>query len=464
MRQLRISMEREGMQVPVGTISGNTPMDACFAYDADYLEREDAVSISVMLPLQEAAFDPDRTRRYFDGLLPEGFTRRCVAQWLREEEGDYLSLLAGLGRECLGALMVTEDGAAPDLPDYRRLSVEEMRSLAREGAMRSAAIVTRSHLSLAGASGKVGLYYDPAEGAWYQPVGCAPSTHIVKQSHVRLEGIVANELLCLSAARKLGIDVVDSFLMNPGEGTDENVLFATRRYDRKFVKPIEGGPLADQAEGPGKAGSPAHAAARWKDKAGLSDNSGRTDIIRGLPVPRRLHQEDMAQALGIPAERKYEKEHAGYLNRMFRLLRACSADPMRDQLKLWDMVTFHYLIGNTDGHIKNFSLLYSDSLRTCRLAPAYDVVSTAVYESSTREMALGIGDQYDLNRIDRRCFEEEAVRAGLGQAMAMKRLDRLADGLERALRDAADELTQQGLPGVQDLRESILEKGGYRNL
>ena len=98
MRQLRISMEREGMQVPVGTISGNTPADACFAYDADYLEREDAVSISVMLPLQEAAFDPDRTRRYFDGLLPEGFTRRCVAQWLREEEGDYLSLLAGLGQ------------------------------------------------------------------------------------------------------------------------------------------------------------------------------------------------------------------------------------------------------------------------------------------------------------------------------------------------------------------------------
>ena len=464
MRQLRISMEREGIQVPVGMITGNKPTDACFTYDTDYLERADAVPISVMLPLQEAAFDPERTRRYFDGLLPEGFTRRCVAQWLREEEGDYLSLLAGLGRECLGALMVTEDGAAPDLPDYRRLSEEEMRALAREGAMRSASIVTRSHLSLAGASGKVGLYYDPAEGTWYQPVGCAPSTHIVKQSHVRLEGIVANELLCLAAARKLGIDVVESFLVDPGVGTDENVLFATRRYDRKFVKPKEGGPLAGQAERPGNVGSTASAAAQGQDKAGASESFGCTDIIRGLPVPRRLHQEDMAQALGIPAERKYEKDHAGYLNRMFRLLRACSADPMRDQLKLWDTVVFHYLIGNTDGHIKNFSLLYSDSLRTCRLAPAYDVVSTAVYESSTREMALSIGGQYDLGRIDRKCFEEEAARAGLGRAMAMKRLDRLADGLERALRDAAEELTQQGLPGAEDLRERILEKGGYRNL
>ena len=137
---------------------------------------------------------------------------------------------------------------------------------------------------------------------------------------------------------------------------------------------------------------------------------------------------------------------------------------MRDQLGLWDMVAFHFLIGNTDGHIKNFSLLYSDSLRTCRLAPAYDVVSTVVYESGTREMALGIGGQRDLSRIDRRCFEEAAARAGLGRTMAMRRFDRLADGLEGALQDVADELTQQGLSGVSEIKERILERGGYHNL
>ena len=62
-----------------------------------------------------------------------------------------------------------------------------MKALAAEGAQKSAEIVTRSHLSLTGASGKVGLYYDTAGNQWYLPQGTAPSTHIVKQSHVRLE-------------------------------------------------------------------------------------------------------------------------------------------------------------------------------------------------------------------------------------------------------------------------------------
>lgn len=39
----------------------------------------------------------------------------------------------------------------------------------------------------------------------------------------------------------------------------------------------------------------------------------------------------------------------------------------------------------------NLSLLYSQDLKGVRLAPAYDVVSTAIYESSTKEMALNIG-------------------------------------------------------------------------
>ena len=39
----------------------------------------------------------------------------------------------------------------------------------------------------------------------------------------------------------------------------------------------------------------------------------------------------------------------------------------------------------------NLSLLYSQDLKGVRLAPAYDVVSIAIYESSTKEMALSIG-------------------------------------------------------------------------
>lgn len=67
----------------------------------------------------------------------------------------------------------------------------------------------------------------------------------MKQSHVRLKKIVANEQLCLLTAKYLGIDIPESFIVTT-DGNEENVLFATKRYDRKFEngnKKISGMPV-----------------------------------------------------------------------------------------------------------------------------------------------------------------------------------------------------------------------------
>ena len=69
--------------------------------------------------------------------------------------------------------------------------------------------------------------------------GTAPSTHIVKQSHVRLEGIVTNEQLSMMTAAKCGIEVPQSFIIDLGSGNDSEVLYATRRYDRTLEKEME---------------------------------------------------------------------------------------------------------------------------------------------------------------------------------------------------------------------------------
>ena len=69
----------------------------------------------------------------------------------------------------------------------------------------------------------------------------------------------------------------------------------------------------------------------------------------------------------------------------------------------------NYLIGNTDNHIKNFSLLYSEDLKSVRLAPAYDIVSTMIYPSSTENMALSIDGICNINEITRTSFEKEAI-------------------------------------------------------
>ena len=82
MREYIVSIERNGDQIKVGSIIGSGVSDSCFSYDDEYLSSDDPVAISISLPLQKESFSPEQTRIFFDGLLPEGFTRRSVAQWL----------------------------------------------------------------------------------------------------------------------------------------------------------------------------------------------------------------------------------------------------------------------------------------------------------------------------------------------------------------------------------------------
>ena len=282
-----------------------------------------------------------------------------------------------------------------------------------------------SRLSLAGATGKVGLYRDDETGEWYLPHGTAPSTHIIKQSHVRLKQIVPNELLCLTAAKYCGIAVPDSFIIDLGTGEDADILLASERFDRR-----------------------------------CSEQQKR---INGLRVPLRLHQEDFAQAMGIPPEQKYEKGD-GYLGKMFALLRSHSARPLEDQIQLWDRIMFHYLIGNTDGHLKNYSLLYAPDLRTVRLAPAYDIVHITGYPRMTHTMAFSIGTAKQLEEVTRESFRIAAQEVGLGQRMALDRLDDMAERFRPALDRAAVELEDLGVRGIEELRESILKTGGIAAL
>ena len=422
MRKLEVYIEIQGNHRYAGMIFGGTFQDAVFRYDKEYMDSAYGAPISVSLPFQTESFSPEQTRCFFESLLPEGFSRRAVADWIKTDERDYLTILASLGRESLGAIRIVED-QAPSEAHYEKLSASQVKALAAEGATRSTRILMETHLSLTGASGKVGLYYDPS-GNWFLPKGDAPSTHIVKQSHIRLNQIVLNEQLCILTARNCGLEVPDSFIINSGEGKDEDVLYATERYDRVI--------------GAGKR-------------------------IDGLVSPLRLHQEDFSQALGIPSEQKYEKTPSGFMRRMFELIRIRSAAPIEDQKKLLESIAFNYLVGNTDCHIKNYALLYAPDLRAVRLAPSYDIVATRVY-NTTSEMSFFIGGEIDINRISRDSFLRAAPEIGIGRKMAASVFDGIAERFETSLEKAKDELMEKGFIEAGRLKEAILQTGGYGRL
>ena len=422
MNKLKVSIEISGNQVYVGDISGNSSRDSVFTYAEEYVQSPYARPISISLPLQLESFSEVKTLNFFDGLLPEGFPRKALAKDIQRDEKDYVSILAELGSECLGAIQIGEYQENRE-PEYVRMTSEEVKELANEGVTKSVSLIKKAHLSLTGASGKVGLYYDPSDQSWFLPKGTAPSTHIVKQSHIRLNEIVVNEQLALLTAQKLGIVTPNSFIVSRDGKDDKNILFATKRYDRII--------------------------------------SGRSKVISGLKVPFRLHQEDFAQALGISSENKYELNDEHYLKRMMDLIRNYSADPMTDMLKLWDAVIFGYILGNTDGHLKNYSLIYSSDMKTVRLAPIYDVVATTIYKESTRNMAFAINGKKSLDDIGISDFEREAKSIGISQKITVNRLKYFTENFEQALETSASELLSDGYINVPQIQESILKSSGF---
>ncbi len=423
-KKLFVFIEMNGQKVFVGSLAGREYTDVVFQYSSEYLKLRHAMPISVSLPLQQEAFSSEQTRCFFNGLLPEGYTRRCVAAEMNAGDDDYISILENLGRECLGAIQILPSMDASDDFGYERMTEEQLHAFAIEGASSSATLMIKSHLSLTGATGKAGLYQDENDGHWYLPVGSAPSTHIVKQSHVRLSQIVANEQLCMITASKLGIRIPQSEILKFGDTDDRNVLFATKRYDRRMDSVI-------------------------------ADSDGHK-------IPLRLHQEDFAQALGIQSERKYEKNQEHYLQKMFQLVATKTANPIQTQMELWRIVVFNYLVGNTDNHIKNTSLLYSESLESMELAPAYDLVSTIIYENSTEQMAMSIHGKYDIYEITREDFAAEAQENGLNVKICMQEFDRMKDLFVEKLLEVENEVNMQGFAESHMICEKILEKWKQR--
>ena len=114
--------------------------------------------------------------------------------------------------------------------------------------------------------------------------------------------------------------------------------------------------------------------------------------------------------------------------------------------------------------IKNISLLYDKDIRSCRLAPAYDMLSTSIYEMSTDNMAFSIGGDMSIADITRDSFGREARMVGINEAAAYRQFDRMAKGFVKALDASADELTRAGFANAEEIKERILETGGISRL
>ncbi len=120
----------------------------------------------------------------------------------------------------------------------------------------------------------------------------------------------------------------------------------------------------------------------------------------------RIHSEDFNQILGVSADRKYaaaSDEIVLKLAGMFGSGEACFLQACR-------RAAVNILAGNTDAHLKNWSIWYPDR-SSGRLSPAYDIVAGAVYDHSD-EMALRFRRTRNAAIMDVYRFERAAAFAG----------------------------------------------------
>lgn len=92
---------------------------------------------------------------------------------------------------------------------------------------------------------------------------------------------------------------------------------------------------------------------------------------------RHIHCEDFAQILGVPPADKYQHPLASYATVLSILVQTpgLGIEAAHEMLR---RIVVNDMLGNFDGHLKNYGLLYADG-RTPALAPAYDVVAYAAY-------------------------------------------------------------------------------------
>ncbi len=364
----------------VGRIDYQVGASSSFIYDADYLKKARVVGelgISHLLPLDKAPYSSDEFNAYFQGLMPEGDIYANLAEYYQVPRADYLSILEQMGCESIGALTFVSEhiNLSEYEPRYDQVDSQTLSDM-RANPVRMATITAAStRLSLSGAQSKVAWFLpggvDPTNAApneWSIPRGTAPSTHIIKISRTGEEDLAINELACSLLAQACGIDTAKVTRLSELPG-----IICVERYDR--VRMLKG----------------------------------------KLQIVVRLHQEDFCQALGLSPFFKYQPQGvaASYPVMVADLLEETTTNPQESRTEFAKRLVFCYAVGNSDAHLKNFSLLYNKEWTARNLAPLYDVTCIPLSGYSTA-MPFDIGEHRALNEIDEADMVQLATDLSLG--------------------------------------------------
>lgn len=291
-----------------------------------------SVPLSVSLPL-DGRWPVGAPGAFLDNLLPDDSgVRSTMASKLGVYSSDLFGMLDAV--DSTGGVVFTRADELPtDESEY--FSVDDGMLATQIGLIERmphtwwSDAVLRPRFSLGGMQGKFSL--TNVQGQWYWPDASLPSTHIVKPSPRSLADAGEIEHAVMRLAGLCGLPAPRSGMLD----VMGRRAYMVERFDREV----------------------------------------RDGAIH------RLRQEDFLQAMGLPADRKYEVGVDACLDMLHRV---DGTDALSYE---WlERYAFSIFTANSDAHAKNYSLMADGD--GYRLAPVYDAIATRYWSQFAPDYAM----------------------------------------------------------------------------
>ena len=400
----------------VGTVERGRERTAWFQYTASYTESDVSVPLSLTAPVTAGRYE---ISGWMDGLLPDRLEVR--EQWGRRYGAaswqPFDMLATPIGMDCAGAVQFCPHDQADGLRERRggTVALSDEDTATHLAAVRSGIAAPMRALeewppfSLAGAQGKTALHL--ADGVWHFATDGTPTTHILK---IAMPAYPDNDLVehvCMATLRRADIPVANTKIVHFG---DERAI-AVERFDRR------------------------------RDPDGTL---------------RRIHQEDMCQALGFGPDLKYQRYGGPAPSDIADELRSQPDQPAASLQRFRDALVCNWLLAGSDAHAKNYSVLLSAGGAV--LAPLYDVCSMSPYignrDLSDLALAMDVGWARSLSEAnDPRAWLQCSEELELPHAETAGRVEELSETIPAALCDVLNKMPESvtSSPWVAALPEHL---------
>ncbi len=379
--------------IPVGTLEKKAQFEFTYHSDAQ-------IPVAAAMPIETRFYQHGALFPIFEMNIPEGFIRHRITEKLRKHiQVDDMLFLALQGNSGIGC--ITYETKEIEQESVTAESLSEI--LSWEGSTDLFEELVNKYLLQSSISGIQPKVMVPEVPNKINPKKIDPEktdpektekgalilpSLIVKSGDGEFPQLAINEYICMQLAKACQIETPEFWL------SDNQQLFVMRRFD-------------------------------------LNDDGS----CRGM--------EDMAAMQGKSTNDKYRSSYES----ISKVLDFYSSEAKADNETFFKMLVHSCMVGNGDGHLKNYAMLYDD-IEYMRLSPLYDVVNTQIYNPA---------DTLALNLCKSKVFPDHKKIMDIGKSIGVKKCEIIIDEMADQIRDELDKLVDYTESMDADIKTIILE-------